>query len=369
MKDYHFIQEVHEQPDVVHATLEHVDEQVKTIAQTYGERITRVVLVGCGDPYMLAVAASYAFEEWCGIESEAIEAAEFTMYRSGRVNAHTLVIPISSSGKSLTVLDAARLALDKGAIVIGLTNNVPSPLSEAVPQTLLTKAGKSDAYPSKQSTAGLAVLYALALALAEVKKSLSAEELNALRTELNETPERMRRTLELEGQIATLAAQFVDVPIYTFLGCGPNLGTAQLSAAKMIETSQSRARATNVEEFSHLHGYVLGKNEPVFVLNRGGSVSAQARRLAPNLRSNGAQVLVLGPADDAALWKDSCDLYIPLEEHNEMFGPLVAWLPLQLFAYHIALQKGRNPDKPDRVGSDYIQQIIYGGMLEGYEKR
>jgi glucosamine--fructose-6-phosphate aminotransferase (isomerizing) len=239
---------------------------------------------------MLGTGAAYALEGWSGILTEAIEAAELVMYRMAALNAETLVIAISSSGKSLTVVEAARGAAERGAAVAALTNSVPSPLADAAPRVLQTQAGPSNAYPTKQTTTALAVLYALALELAEARGTMPAETIAALKKELAEDiPNRMSEALAREKELEDLAAPFVNAPMYTFLGNGVNLATAMLGSAKMVETSQSSSRATNLEEFSQLYSYTLTEGEPVVYRGAG----AYGNVWAPGHAAAGSVVCLL----------------------------------------------------------------------------
>ena len=126
-KEYHFIEEIRDQPAAIKKSLETADPVIKNLARRYTDKIERIVLVGCGDPHMLSLGAVYAFERWAHIPAEAVEAAEFSLYRHELVNEHTLVILITSSGKTVKVIDAARLSKQRGAPMFALTNLGPQP--------------------------------------------------------------------------------------------------------------------------------------------------------------------------------------------------------------------------------------------------
>lgn len=369
-KEYNFIREVRQQPEAVRKSLKFADQPLMALAKKYVGKIDRIILVGCGDSYMLGIPAVYAFECWSNIPSEAIEAAELSFYRHCTVNNRTLVVLISSSGKSIRVIDSGSISSKKGAELLALVNRIPSPLAEAAHETIQTQAGHTNAYPSKTTSTAIAVLYALALHIAGLLHSQPSKTVASLHFELYEQiPDAMNETLKLEKEMKDLAVRYATSPIYSFIGSGPNLGTALLSAAKMGETSQSLSRATNLEEFSHLHGYTIQENEPIFMIDGHGDIGEQSRLMAENIVANHGKVIVVGTGESRELWGELPDTYIQVPEHNEMFGPLVNWIPLQMFAYYIGIAKGRNPDKPKRVGSEDVQKIIYGSMLEGYDER
>ena len=368
---YHFVNEIREQPHRIEDSLRDADSNLKDIAERYVEKIDRVIMVGCGDPYMLGIGATYAFEQWARLSSESIEAAEFVEYRHNLIDERTLVILISSSGKTVKVIDAARIAAEKGAPRFALTNINPSPITDETNEIIQTQAGWSDSFPTKQTTAAIANLYALALHLAEARNELTSKEVATVREELYiGVPRAIREALALAPQMEKLAQGLLMAPMYTFIGSGPNWATAQLAAAKMKETSQSRSEATNLEEYAHLHSLSLREDDPVFVLTRTGDAGIRDRLICQHIRSNGGQLVVIGPCKDQEIWKDLDVTYVAVPNHREMFGPLIAWIPLQLFAYFTAIGKELNPDRPPERGPmDFLQKIIYTSMLEGWFDR
>lgn len=370
-KDYHFLNEIRQQPEVIAKSLEHADPQLHELARRYAGQVSRVILVGCGDPYMLGIAAAYAFERWAGLPAESIEAAEFAMYRHQHIGPHTLIVLITSSGKTVKVIDAARLAAQRGAPAFALTNLNPSPITAEAEQVIQTQAGWSDSFPTKQTTTALAVLYALALHWAEAAATLPAAEIAALRRALYAgVPQAVEQALALAPQMEQLAQRHLQAPIYAFIGSGPNWATAQLAAAKLKETSQSRSEASNLEEYAHLHSLSISVGDPVFVITTPGQIGERSRLICQHITSNGGQLVVVGPAQEREQWAALDVAYCQVADHDEVFGPLVAWVPLQLFAYYVALGKGRNPDRPPARGPmDFLQKIIYTSMLEGWFER
>lgn len=369
-QQYHFIKEIYEQPAVIGKTLRHVEPMLREITEKFSKKIERILFVGCGDPYMIGKAGAYAFEMWAKLPAYAIEAAEFSMYRK-LANENTLVILITSSGKTVKVIDSAKVATVLGAPTIAVTNLVPSPITEETELILQTEAGWSDSFPTKQTTTALAVLFGLALHWAKKKKILPVEKINELRHELYEqVPEMVATSLKLEDQMESLAQQWIDAPIYSFIGSGTNFVTAMLGAAKMKETSQSRSEYSNLEEYAHLHCLSLKNNDPVFIITEPGLMGERNRLVCQHIKANGGNVAVIGPNNEMELWNEMDVQYFEVPDHDAMFGPLVSWIPLQLFAYHTSVLKNRNPDRPPQHGPmDYLQKIIYTSMLEGWENR
>jgi glucosamine--fructose-6-phosphate aminotransferase (isomerizing) len=370
-KEYHFIQELRAQPNVVRESLKFAQDRIKSLAETFAGKIDRVVMIGCGDPYMLSVAAALAFEKWAGVETEAVEAAEFSQYRNpAMLNERTLVVLITSSGKTVKVIDGARIAHQHHAPVFALTNRVPSPITDETDNILQTQAGWSDSFPTKQTTCALALLNALALEWAKRANTYDASKLLALENELWQIPDKMQQTLQLEARMQEIANRFLDAPIYQYIGSGPNLATALLGAAKIKETSQGRAEASNVEEFAHLHGLSMKEGDPIFIVTEPGAIGERNRLIGKWILTNGGIPLVVGPTAEKAAWAGLDAEFIEVPDHDEMFGSLISLLPLQMFAHYTAIGKQRNPDRPPERGDmQYIQQVIYTSVLEGWENR
>src|SRR5581483_1997168 len=217
----------------------------------------------------------------------------------------------TSSGKTVKVVDAARLARQRGAPMFALTNRVPSPITEETDQILQTQAGWSDSFPTKQTTAALALLDALALEWAKRAKSFDASALESLSSELNDhIADKMAQTLQLEARMKDLASNFLDAPIYQYIGSGPNLATALLGAAKIKETSQGRAEASNVEEFAHLHGLSMKEGDPIFIVTEPGPIDERNRLIAQWILTNGGIPLVVGSTVAKEAWAGLAVSYI-----------------------------------------------------------
>ena len=197
------------------------------------------------------------------------------------------------------------------------------------------------------------------------------ELLNNLHNELfNQIPAAMTMALQQEAQIKSLASTYPDAAMYTFVGSGPNWITAMIGAAKIKETNQSRAIASNLEEYAHLHALPLKDGEPVFLITTPGPINQRNLLICRWIVENGGKPIVIGPPKEQELWSSIDVQYVQVDNCNELFFPLVAVIPLQLFAYYVAIANNGNPDRPpERGGIGYMQKIIYTSMLEGWEKR
>jgi glucosamine--fructose-6-phosphate aminotransferase (isomerizing) len=371
-QEYFYYKEMLEQPQAIRRTLEETEGQVKALAARYASQIDQVLLIGCGDPFMLGQAAVYALENWAGVKAEAVEAAEFALYRHTVLDPRTLVIAITSSGKTVKALDAARLARRGGAHTLALTNLSPSPICDEVDDILQTRSTPSNSFPTLTTTIALAALYNLALHWSLVKGQMDQKRYDALHQELvNDIPRIVEKALGIEGEMKTLADKHKNSAMFTFLGSGPNWPAAQLGAAKLKEISQSRSEAANLEEYAHLFSLSIQPQDPIFLITAKGAIDERNRLVAKFIQGMGGQLYVVGPASLKAGWEALGVPFIAVGEHDEMFGPIADWIPLQLFAYHVSLGKGCNPDRPLNRGEmePYIQKIIYTSLLDGWEKR
>jgi glucosamine--fructose-6-phosphate aminotransferase (isomerizing) len=370
--DYFYRKEMLEQPQSIRRTLLETDSQLKTLADRYAHNINQVLLIGCGDPFMLGQAAVYALENWAGIKAEAIDAAEFSLYRHATLDARTLVVAITSSGKTVKAVDAARLAKQAGSKTLALTNLKPSPICDEVDDVIQTLSTPSNSFPTLTTTIALAALYNLALHWSQVNKILPVDKYNALRQELMEgIPLSVEHALSQEAEMKQLAGKLKNAPIFTFLGSGPNFITAQLGAAKLKEISQSRSEATNLEEYAHLFSLSIQPGDPIFLITADAPIDERNRMVAKFIQGMKGQLFVVGPDKLKTGWITLGVDYISVDDHFEMFAPITAWIPLQIFAYHVSLGKGCNPDRPLNRGDmePYIQKIIYTSLLDGWEKR
>lgn len=361
-----------EQPQAIRRTLKETDDQVSALSKKYAGIIQRVILVGCGDPYFVGQAAVYAIESWLGIKAEAVDAAEFALYRHSVLDTHTLVIVITSSGKTVKAVDAARLAKSAGAVTLALTNLPSSPVSLEVKDVLQTRSTPSNSFPTVTTTISLAALYNLVLHWAQAQGTLPARLIAAFRKELwEDIPCAVEHALALEPQMKSLADKLKGAPMFTFIGSGPNLATAQLSAAKMKEISQSRSEATNLEEYAHLFSFSLQPDDPLFLFTADAPIDERNRMVAEFIRGMHGQLFVIGTRTVQSAWSGMPVIYFAVDDHSEIFAPIAAWIPMQLFAYHVSLGKGCNPDKPLNRGDmePYIQKVIYTSLLDGWEKR
>ncbi|MDQ4074884.1 MAG: SIS domain-containing protein [Chloroflexota bacterium] len=367
--EYYFIAELKEQPGAVAETVGTQWERIVGITKELPHDLSRVLMVGCGDPYFASEAAVYPFERWTRIPAEAVDALEFRFWRSDLVDERTLVILISQSGKTIQVVESARLARAQGAAVIGITNSPDSPLAEQSEYLVHTAGGPSYSFPTRTTTAAAAVLFALALALGAarglVPEAVVEERLQLLREDL---PLRMKQTLNLEEQMRTLAHSWRHHNHFAFIGSGPGYAAARVGAAKINETNRMQSEADELEEYGHLHLFALQQETPLVFLAPSARTAARVEAMVDFAAGRGTPVAVFGAPETQERWQRPGVHGYEMPDVDEIVSPLVYVIPLQLFAYHLALVHGRDPDRPEGFDNAAIQKMIYTGLLEGWHE-
>lgn len=365
---YHFIREIYEQPAGLRQTLAESGPAASALARKLAGRIERVVLVGCGDPHFLSYAAAHSFEQFAGLPADPVEGLEFVLYGGQRLDPHTLLVAVSQSGKTIQAIQAVRLARKAGAFALAVTNSPGSPITEEADAVLLTRCGLSLSFPTKTTTSALALLFRLAVALGEAGGAMSSEPAAALRRELEALPAHVETALKLEPRMQALAGTWSEREPFSFIGTGPGYATALQGAAKLKETSQTRAEARQLEEFAHLHVFALRAGDPLFFIAPSHRPSARACELAAYAQDHGASCAALVADGDASAWQALGAEVIALPPVEETFSPIVHAVPLQFFAYHLAMAKGRDPDRPAGFDNIALQKLIYSDLLEGWHE-
>ena len=330
-------QELVAQPDAVATTLDDEAVAIAEVAALVHQRtVTRLYLIGCGDSYFTAWATKHAFESLWGTPCEVVQALEYGEYVAEVSGPDTAVIGLSSSGASGTSVRAIRRAREQGALTIGVTNTQGSPFTTEVDATILVHATR-EGWPTQASTAALASLLLLAVELGRRRRGSLDSELDAVWRQIQNLPETMDATIaEQEETARDLAVAFADQDSFFFLGAGPSYGTAQFGMAKLKEASQEHSIALELEEYSHIQSFALKQREPVFLVAPTGRSSVRAGQIAASIVRRHGQLIALADRDGAQIEALATRCF-RLPRLDERVSPAVYVLPLQLFAYHLAL--------------------------------
>jgi glutamine---fructose-6-phosphate transaminase (isomerizing) len=330
-------QELVAQPEAVAATLDNEAATIAEVAALIHQRaITRLYLVGCGDSYYTAWAAKYAFESLWRTPCEVVQALEYVDYVAEVSGPDTVVIGLSSSGASRTSVRAIRRAREQGALMIGVTNTQGSPFTTDVDAAILVHATRAG-WPTQASTAALASLLLLAVELGRRRRGAMDAELDEVRRQIRDLPGTMAATIaEQEETARDLAVSLADQDNFFFLGAGPSYGTAQFGMAKLKEASQEHSIALELEEYDHIQSFALKEQEPVFLVAPTGRSFGRAREIAAAIVRSHGQLIALADRDDAEIGALASRRF-SMPRLDERVSPAVYVLPLQLFAYHLAL--------------------------------
>ncbi|HET6811350.1 MAG TPA: glutamine--fructose-6-phosphate transaminase (isomerizing) [Acidimicrobiales bacterium] len=346
------LKEIHEQPRAVTDTLVgrlqpdgtlRLDESRLTDDDL--RKIDKVFVVGCGTSYYAGLAAKYAIEHWARLPVEIDIASEFR-YRDPVLDANTLVVGVSQSGETVDTMQAMRHARLGKAKVLVITNVVDSSMAREADAVLYTRAGPEiGVAATKTHLAQLVVMQVLALYLSQLRGTLYPEEVARLVEELKQLPDRVEAALECAADVEKVAGACTEVRDFFFVGRHVGYPVALEGALKLKEIAYLRAEGYPAGELKH---GPIALIEPgtvaVGVATRGHLLDKMLSNIA-EIRARGATVvLVVNEGDEATAAQADHALVVP--ETHELFAPVVAVVPLQLFAYHLAKMRGTDVDRP-----------------------
>ena len=350
----HFMQkEIFEQPRAVAETLEERVSGGRVLDAAFGyqatellPRVAGVHMVACGTSYHAALAARYQIERLAGIPVNVEIASEYR-YRRPVVPDNTLFVSISQSGETGDTLAAMREARRLGyAATLSICNVPESSLARESDLVLMTRAGPEIGVAStKAFTTQLTGLALLALVLAR-RHGLSGEHEAAAVQELLGLPGRMERALELDGEIARLAETFVDKEHALFLGRGVHYPVALEGALKLKEISYIHAEAYAAGELKHGPLALVDEEMPVVAVAPNDALLEKLTSNLQEVRARGGRLIVIADAATGIdIGGEAEVIHLP-ETGGELTDPTLFTVPLQLLAYHVALLKGTDVDKP-----------------------
>ena len=345
------LKEIHEQGRAVAATLgscraERALSPDGILATTCRRGISRIVIVACGTSYHAGLAGQLAIERWARIPVEVSVASEFR-YRDPILGPDTLVLGITQSGETADTLAAMRLARNRGATVIAVTNVPGSQATRDADAVLYTRAGiEVGVAATKTFVAQVVLLYMIALRLAAVTAGLPAGRLAELRAELDLLPDRIDSVVRSsDGEIHELAARFAWSPFFLYLGRLAGLPVALEGALKLKEISYIPTDAYAAGEMKHGPIALLSEQTPVVCVATEDTVLPKLLSNLEEVRARGAHVLaVAGDGFKEVAEHAEYVSYVP--RTDALLQVVLAVVPLQLFAYDIARARGLNVDQP-----------------------
>ena len=348
--------------------LKEINEQADAVAETIGERaargwgidlgdlgpidddllkgIRRVVIVACGTAYHAGLIGRYAIEHWARVPVEVDIASEYR-YRDPVVGPEDLVIGISQSGETADTLAAMRTARAAGARVLAVTNVMGAQTTREADGVLYTRAGlEIGVAATKTFVSQITVMYLLALRLAEVRGVMDRAALKPPISDLKRLPHMIAELLETDvGGIESIAQAHYQAEFFLYLGRHVGLPIALEGALKLKEISYIATDAYAAGEMKHGPIALLDENTPVVVVATESPVLEKVISNIQEVRARGARVIAVATEGDDTI-AEHADEVIRVPRTDWMLAPLLAVIPLQLLAYHIARLRGLNVDQP-----------------------
>lgn len=351
--EHFMLKEIHEQPNSITDSMRgrlHADLGVILLGgiKEYEQKLRsarRIIIVACGTSWHAGLVGEYLIEDLARIPVEVEYASEFR-YRNPVLYESDIIIAISQSGETADTLAAIELAKSKGATILGICNVVGSSIARTTHAGAYTHAGPEIGVAStKAFTAQLTILSLMALRIAHLKGTISESRYRQLLTDLEQIPNRIRKTLELEAQIKYIANEFQHATNFLYLGRGYNFPVALEGALKLKEISYIHAEGYPAAEMKHGPIALIDNEMPVVVLATNESAYEKIISNIQEVKARKGRIIAITTENDTQI-SSLAEFVIKIPRTSEPFTPMVSVVPLQLLAYHIALLRKCNVDQP-----------------------
>ena len=305
----------------------------------------RVVIVACGTSWHAGLIGKQIIESLVRIPVEVEYASEFR-YRNPVVSKDDVVIAISQSGETADTLAAVQLAKQKGAFIYGICNAIGSSIPRATDTGTYIHVGPEIGVASTKAFTGqVTVLTMIALAMGEAKGTIKRDEYLEIVKGLSEIPDKIREVLKTNDKVADLARTFTYAHNFLYLGRGYSYPVALEGALKLKEISYIHAEGYPAAEMKHGPIALIDSDMPVVVIATHNAMYEKVLSNIQEIKARQGRVIALVSKGDETISKIA-DEVIELPDVQECLEPLVATIPLQLLAYHVAVCKGKNVDQP-----------------------
>jgi glucosamine--fructose-6-phosphate aminotransferase (isomerizing) len=347
------LKEIHEQADAVAETIadrlpgdDGVDFSEVELDDAFLRGLRRIVIVACGTSYHAGLVGRYAIEEWARVPVEMDIASEYR-YRNPVVGEGDLVIGITQSGETADTLAAMRLARERGATVLAITNIMGSQATRDADAILYTRSGMEiSVAATKTFVAQVAAMYLLGLRLAELRGTLPPERLTELIAEMKSLPSKVETTLAgCEERVREVSAAYSDQQFFLYLGRHIGLPVCLEGALKLKEISYIPTDAYAAGEMKHGPIALLDESTPVVCVATESPILSKVLSNVEEVRARGAETIAIVTAGDERAVAVA-DQTIEIAASDWILQPILAILPLQLLAYDIARSRGLNVDQP-----------------------
>ncbi|UKK57540.1 glutamine--fructose-6-phosphate transaminase (isomerizing) [Prevotella communis] len=351
--DHFMLKEIFEQPECLTNCMRgriNVEANHVTLSALIDYRLQllkakRIVIVACGTSWHAGLIGKQLIESFCRIPCEVEYASEFR-YRNPVVTSDDVVIAISQSGETADTLAAIQLAKEKGAFIYGICNAIGSSIPRATDTGTYIHVGPEIGVASTKAFTGqVTVLTMFALALGEAKGTISRDEYLKVVEELNRVPEIIREVLKTNEKVRDLARTFTYAHNFLYLGRGYSYPVALEGALKLKEISYIHAEGYPAAEMKHGPIALIDSDMPVVVIATHNAMYEKVLSNIQEIKARQGRVIALVSKGDDTISRIA-DEVIELPDVLECLEPLVATIPLQLLAYHVAVCKGKNVDQP-----------------------
>jgi glutamine---fructose-6-phosphate transaminase (isomerizing) len=307
--------------------------------------LERIIILGCGTSWHSGLIGEYMLEDIARVPTDVEYASEFR-YRRPVVEPNTLTISISQSGETADTLWAMREARNQGATTLGIVNAVGSTIARETDAGVYLHAGPEIGVAStKAFTSQVVVLAMMTVHLGRLRGTLTASRGREIVRALQQLPEQVARVLEMQDDIKKLAEEYKDSRNFLYLGRGYNFPAALEGALKLKEISYIHAEGYPAAEMKHGPIALIDENMPVVVIAPRDAVYDKVRSNIDEVKARGGCIIGVISEDDTEL-EQVVDHVIRIPRTHDALTPILASVPLQLLAYHIAVLRGSNVDQP-----------------------
>ena len=351
--DHFMLKEIYEQPQAITDTFRgrlHLQDRriVLSGVEAHADRFkqaNRIIVIACGTSWHAGLVGEYLFEDAARIPVEVEYASEFR-YRNPVLHEDDIVIAISQSGETADTLAAIKLAKEAGAFVYGICNVVGSSIARAADTGAYTHAGPEIGVAStKAFTTQITILMLMALRLGQLRGTLTDSDFDRVATQLESLPALIKTVLKDDPAIAKIASSYSSATNFLYLGRGYNFPVALEGALKLKEISYVHAEGYPAAEMKHGPIALIDKNMPVVVIaTKKGHYEKVVSNIQEIKSRNGKIIAVVTEGDTSV--KALADHVIEIPDVTEALTPILASVPLQLLAYHIAVLRECNVDQP-----------------------
>ena len=350
----HFmIKEINEQPktlsDSMRGRVSHEENEIKLSGFIDNKEkfmnASRIIITACGTSWHAGLIGKYAIEEFARIPVEVEYSSEFR-YRKPVIHKDDIVIAISQSGETADTLAAVELAKSQGAFIFGICNVVGSSIPRNTDSGCYTHAGPEIGVAStKAFTAQVTVLTMLALLIGKEKGTLDKDQYKSIVSELGLIPDKIRHLLKQDAVIAEFAKTFTYAQNFIYLGRGYNFPVALEGALKLKEISYIHAEGYPAAEMKHGPIALISQEMPVVVIAPSAGMYEKVVSNIQEIKARKGKIISIVTEGDVVV-QNLSDYTICIPDTVECLVPLLAAIPLQLLAYHIAVVKGCDVDQP-----------------------